>query len=207
MGAAMREIDWSRTPVGAIGQWPQSLRTAVSILLESKFGMMIAWGRDFTQFYNDPFRPILGETKHPALGRSSQQTFPEAWHIVGPLFEKVLQGEAVGFEDMLVPLDRNGYLEECYFHYSYGPIRDESGGVGGVHVVVNETTPRVLAERRLHTLRALASATSAATSEAEVWSAAQQTLASNGHDVAFAFQYRVDEKAGRARLVAASSSA
>jgi signal transduction histidine kinase len=206
MGAAMRDVEWANTPVGPPEKWPQSLRTAVSILLESKFGMMIAWGREFTQFYNDTFRPILGETKHPAFGRSSRETFPEAWHIVGPLFEQVMQGQAFGFEDMLVPLDRSGYLEECYFHYSYGPIRDESGGVGGVHVVVNETTSRVLAERRLHTLRELASATGAAKSEAEVWAAAQAVLARDAHDIPFAFQYRVDTGAARARLVATPSS-
>src|SRR5690348_11884179 len=106
MGALARETDWSRTAVGPVERWPQSLRTAVSMVLESKFPMLICWGPGFVQFYNDPFRPILGATKHPALGRSARDTYPEAWHIIGPLFDQVMQGNAVGFEDMLVPLDR-----------------------------------------------------------------------------------------------------
>ena len=121
MGALARSIDWSRTPVGPIETWPQSLRTAISILFESKFPMLVCWGPEFVQFYNDPFRPILGDSKHPAMGRSTQDTFAEAWHIIGPLFEQVMQGTAVGFDDMLVPLDRYGFLEECYFVYSVQP--------------------------------------------------------------------------------------
>src|SRR5687767_15137302 len=90
MGALMRSIDWSRTGVGPAGGWPQSLRTALSILLESRFPMYIAWGREFTQFYNDAYRPILGSTKHPAaMGRSTRETFAEIWHIIGPMFEGV----------------------------------------------------------------------------------------------------------------------
>ena len=115
MGALMRATRWDGTPVGSPDTWPVSLQTAISLLLGSKFPMLLCWGRDFTQFYNDAFRPILGTTKHPALGRSARETYAEAWHIVGPLVDRVLAGEAVGFEDMLVPLDRHGFLEECYF--------------------------------------------------------------------------------------------
>src|SRR5688500_19009119 len=90
MGALMRAFDWSQTAVGASGSWPQSLRTALSLLLESKFPMLLCWGEDFIQFYNDPFRPILGANKHPACGKSTRETFAEAWHIIGPLFEQVM---------------------------------------------------------------------------------------------------------------------
>src|SRR5436190_13462272 len=153
MRALARAVDWSRTLVGPVEQWPQSLRTTLSILFEARFPMLVCWGPDFIQFYNDPFRPILGATKHPALGESTRHTFAEAWHIIGPLFEQVRQGHAVAYQDMLVPLDRNGFLEECYFVYSYSPIRDESGGVGGLLVICSETTARIVAERRLGTLR------------------------------------------------------
>jgi signal transduction histidine kinase/ActR/RegA family two-component response regulator/PAS domain-containing protein len=207
MRGLMREVDWSRTPVGAPEGWPQSLRTVVALTLESKFGMMVAWGPELTVFYNDAFRPILGQSKHPALGRGTRETFEEAWHIVGPLFEAVLAGEAVAFEDMLVPLDRNGFLEECYFQYCYAPIRDESGRVGGIHVTVNETSSRVLAERRLSLLRDLGQRTAGASSEPDVWRAAAEVLASNPLDAPFAFQYRVEPGGERARLVAAPKSA
>ena len=143
MGAMIRAADWNATPVGAPESWPQSLRTAVSLVLESKFPMLLCWGPDFTQFYNDPFRPILGATKHPAIGKSTRDVFAEAWHIVGPLFARVMGGEAIGFEDMLVPLDRNGFLEDCYFTYSYSPIRAEDGEIAGVFVTCTETTHRI----------------------------------------------------------------
>ena len=207
MGALAREIDWSATPLGPVSAWPQSLRTAVSIVLESKFGMMIAWGPDHIQFYNDGFRPILGETKHPALGKSARETFPEAWHIVGPLFQQVLGGNAVGFEDMLVPLDRNGYLEECYFTYSYSPIRDESGGTGGLLCTVSETTARVVADRRLITLRDLGARSLHASGERAVWRTAVEVLAENPSDMPFVLTYALEPDGARARLVAPESSA
>jgi len=144
MGALMRALDWASTPLGPVGTWPQSLRTAVSMLLDSKFGMFIAWGPRYVQFYNDGYRPILGATKHPAIGGTTPETFAESWHIIGPMFEGVMRGVAVGAEDWMLPLDRYGYLEECYFTFGYSPIRDETGGVGGVLVTVTETTARVL---------------------------------------------------------------
>jgi signal transduction histidine kinase len=204
MGVLARAFDWGRTPVGPVEHWPQSLRTAVSILLESRFPMLLCWGPDFVQFYNDPFRPILGQSKHPALGRSTRETFAEAWHIIGPLFEQVMQGEAVGFEDMLVPLDRYGFLEECYFVYSYSPIRDESGGVGGILVTCTETSGRVLAERRLRALGELASQAARAQEEATAWSSAGQVLAANTADLPFSCLYALDEDDRTARLVSRS---
>jgi signal transduction histidine kinase len=193
MGALMRGIDWAATPVGAPETWPQSLRTAVSILLESRFPMYIAWGPTFVQFYNDGYRPVLGSTKHPdAMGSSAQATFAESWHIIGPMFDGVRQGNAVGADDWMLPLDRHGYLEECYFTYSYSPIRDESGGVGGVLVTVSETTGRVLGERRLRTLRDLGARAGAAHREEDAWAGAAHALEANPLDVPFALLYRLD---------------
>ncbi|SEN28722.1 Signal transduction histidine kinase [Stigmatella aurantiaca] len=205
MGALMRSIDWAQTPVGSQETWPQSLRTALSILLESRFPMYIAWGPQFVQFYNDGYRPILGSTKHPgAMGRSASSTFAESWHIIGPMFEGVRQGKAVGSEDWMLPLDRNGYLEECYFTFSYSPIRDESGGVGGVHVTVTETTGRVLGERRLRTLRDLAARAGPARREHDAWQEAARVLQGNALDVPFALLYRMTDADQRPELVAAA---
>ena len=130
------------TPLGPVETWPQSLRTAVSILLESRFPMYIAWGPEFVQFYNDGYRPILGSTKHPAaMGQSRQRDVRrELAHHRPDVRAGSCAGTAVGAEDWMLPLDRHGYLEECYFTFSYSPIRDESGGVGGVLVTVTETT-------------------------------------------------------------------
>ncbi|MFO0746265.1 MAG: ATP-binding protein [Myxococcota bacterium] len=181
--------------------WPQSLRTGVSIVLQSTFGMYIAWGADYTQIYNDAYRPILGSTKHPALGLSARATFGESWHIIGPMFARVMRGETIGADDWMLPLDRHGYLEECFFVFSYSPIRDESGGVGGVLVTVFESSARVLGERRLRTLRDLATGTADARSPAEVWAGAARALAANPADVPFALLYAMDGDAREARLV------
>lgn len=156
MGALMRAVDWSVTPLGPVADWPQSLRTAVSICLASRFPMLIWWGPDLVMLYNDAYRPILGAMKHPAaMGQRGAACWPEIWDIIGPMLTGVLtHGEATWSEDQLLLLDRNGYVEECYFTFSYSAIRDESGGVGGVFTAVTETTARVLSERRLRTLRA-----------------------------------------------------
>ncbi len=202
MGKLMRATDWSKTPVGPVSEWPQSLRTAVSILLESRFPMYIAWGSEYTQFYNDGYRPILGSTKHPAaLGWRASDTFAESWHIIGPMFDGVMAGEAVGSEDWMLPLDRHGYLEECYFTFSYSPIRAENGVVGGVHVTVTETTTRVLHERRLSTLRDLAAHAATVKSESHAWSGAIRALAPNDADIPFALAFAFGSEGAETSLV------
>ena len=128
MGALMRSTDWAQTAIGPVSGWPQSLRTAISIMLESRFAMVVAWGPGFRFFYNDRYRPVLGG-KHPAsLGKPGAEIFPEVWSAVGREFERVRRGEAFAIDDWLLPLDRNGYLENCWFTLSYSPIRDETGG-------------------------------------------------------------------------------
>jgi signal transduction histidine kinase/DNA-binding response OmpR family regulator len=201
-GDLIRSIDWSKTPVGIADDWPQSLRTAVSMLMESRFPMYIAWGTDYTQFYNDGYRPILGSKKHPAaMGQRASETFAESWHIIGPMFDGVMAGTAVGAEDWMLPLDRNGYLEECYFTFSYSPIRAENGLVAGVHVTVTETTARVLYERRLRTLRDLAASAAEAKEEAQGWAGATDALSQNVEDLPFALLYVLDAGGATASLV------
>ncbi len=150
MGEQIRAKDWSKTTLGDPENWPQSLRTMVAVMLDNPFGMYIAWGNEYIQLYNDAYRPILGSTKHPeALGISTRETFIEIWDIIGTMFDNVMKGEAVGFTDFMLPLDRNGYVEECYFDFSYSPIRKENSEVGGVLVTVIETTGKKTAEDAL----------------------------------------------------------
>ncbi|MDB4977614.1 MAG: Sensor protein [Myxococcaceae bacterium] len=197
MGALMRSTDWSTTPVGPPETWPQSLRTALSILLETGFPMYIAWGAEFTQFYNDGYRPILGSTKHPAaMGRSTRETFAEIWHIIGPMFEGVMEGRSFSLTDFLLPLDRHGFVEECYFVFSYSPVREESGNVGGVLVTVFETTERVLGARRLAILQELASQSQQALDATAACAIAGTVLASNFADAPFALIYTLDPPRG-----------
>ncbi len=205
MRALVRALDWSQTPLGPTAAWPQSLKTAASIALESSFPMYIAWGPRFIQIYNDAYRPILGSTKHPgALGSSSAETFAESWHIIAPMFEEVRRGRTVGSTDWMLPLDRHGYLEECYFIFSYSPIRDESGDVGGVLVTVTESTNRVLADRRLRALRDLAMVASEACTIEGVCTSAIEVLRGNRADLLFALIYLLDRDGTKATLAGAS---
>ena len=202
MGALMRSTNWADTVFGPVSDWPQSLRTAISIMLESRFAMVVAWGAEFRFFYNDRYRPILGTTKHPsALGAPGAEIFPEVWPVVGPEFERVRRGEAFAIDDWLLPLDRNGYLENCWFTLSYSPIRDETGGVGGVLAVVAETTGRVEGERRLATLRELARRAAEAETAEQACSNAADVFNANAIDAPFALIYLLDGDSGVARRV------
>jgi len=144
LAGLMRDLDWSRTGFGPVTSWPQSLQTALRICLTSRFPMVIWWGPDLLLLYNDAWRPVLGRSKHPAVARPGREVWPEIWHIIGPMLEGVLNtGQATWQDDQLLMLDRNGYLEEAYFTYSYSPISLEDGSVGGAFAAVSETTGRV----------------------------------------------------------------
>ncbi|HJT16681.1 MAG TPA: ATP-binding protein [Thermoanaerobaculia bacterium] len=197
-GALMRDVDWASTALGPVDTWPQSLRTALGILLDNSFGMAIAWGPDYTFFYNDAYRPILGSTKHPAaMGRPIAAIFPEIWHIIGPMFDDVMRGKTFGWDDWRLPLDRHGFTEECFFTFSYSPIRAESGGVGGVLVTVAEITARVLGERRMRILRDIAAQTAEAQSDDEACRVAALVLDQATWDVPFAHIYLFDDNVPR----------
>ena len=134
--------DWSQTSLGPLKSWPQSLKTALNILIQSKFPMVLWWGRDLIQFYNDAYMPSLGDDgKHPAaLGQKCEDCWPEAWQFISPLIQKVFNGESVFQENELVPIYRNGSIEDVYWTFSYNPVYDECDHVNGVFVVCNETT-------------------------------------------------------------------
>ena len=153
MGALIRAYDWSRTPLGAPEDWPQPLRTALRILLTTNHPIFLFWGPDLICFYNDGYRQSLGPEKHPAmLGGSGREWWDEIWHIIGPQIELVMAGQGATWnEDHLVPITRHGRREDVYWTYSCGPIDDEAApnSVGGVLVIVTETTKKVLTERRL----------------------------------------------------------
>ena len=151
MGEFTRSFDWSKTSVGEIDSWPQSLRSIVSIILSSKYPMFLWWGEGLIQFYNDGYRPSFGNTgKHPgALGQNGVDCWPEIWPVIYPLIQKVLTGESVWREDQLIPIYRNGQLEDVYWTFSYSPVRDDEGKINGVLVVCYESTEKVLAYARL----------------------------------------------------------
>ena len=191
LGALMRAFDWSTTPLGPPERWPQSLRSAVSILLPSKAQIVLFWGPDFITLYNDAYRPVFG-AKHPgALGRPASEAWSEIWESgLRELFEGVVTtGEAFWARDRLFILERHGYPEETYFDVSYDPVRDESGGVGGLFCIVSETSGRVIGERRLRTLRDLAARQAEARTPEEACQLSLESFADNPHDIPFALLY------------------
>jgi PAS domain S-box-containing protein len=152
MGELTRQYDWAGTIVGSPGEWPQSLKTTVSNLLRSKFPMFLWWGEDMIQFYNDAYRPSMGnEGKHPsALGAKGPETWPEIWPIISPLMRQVqTTGEATWMENQLVPIYRNGKIEDVYWTYSYSSVLDDDGNHNGILVTCMETTETVIAHKKI----------------------------------------------------------
>jgi PAS domain S-box-containing protein len=145
MGALTRAYDWSANPLGTPETWPQSLRTALRILLNTNHPMFIWWGPKLIQFYNDAYRQTMGPERHPsALGQGGRECWAEIWHVIGPQIEQVMSGGgATWHENQLVPVTRHGKLEQVYWTYGYSPI-DEDDGIGGVLVVCRDVTNEYL---------------------------------------------------------------
>ena len=157
MAELTRSFDWARTPVGPVEKWSDTLLTTVNLILASRHPMFLWWGPELVQFYNDGYRPSIREDKHPgALGQRGIECWPEIWPIIGPQIESVMRdGKSTWNINHLVPINRNGKLEEVYWTYSYSPVRDKDGSVRGTLVVCSETTDEVLSQRRLKTLLAV----------------------------------------------------
>ncbi len=202
----LRSLDWSSSPLGPLEQWPQSLRTSVSICLNSAFPILVWWGPELVMLYNDAYAPIISN-KHPqALGSPGQRVFPEVWDTIGPMLQAVmLRAQAVRADDLLLFLERNGYSEECYFTFSYSPILDESGGVGGVFTPVHETTEHVIGERRFRTLSMLSEVRADQAHDVErACRALISSLSKNLVDLPFLAIYLFEKGSGRARRCAAT---
>lgn len=146
MGELTRNYDWSKTSIGSPEQWPHTLQSTISLILNSNFPMFLWWGNDLIQFYNDAYRPSLGKDgKHPkALGQKGVECWPEIWPTIKPLIDKVLSGNgATWSEDQLIPIYRNGKLEDVYWTFGYSPVLDDTGSIGGVLVICTETTQKI----------------------------------------------------------------
>lgn len=201
MGRLMRSFDWSNTPFGLVEQWPQSLRSTLSICLNSRFPIAIYWGADCLLLYNDAWRPIVGD-KHPwSLGRPAREVWPEIWTDIGPEFAKVLAtGEGIFHSDELLAMHRFGYTEECFFDYTFNPIQGQGGVIDGILNIVSETTYRVLTDRRVRLLREVASRTGTAKTVEEVCALMLTALRSAPTDIPLALLYLVDPTGKQARF-------
>lgn len=205
MSALMRSFNWQSTPLGSPENWPNSLKSIIGMMLTSRYQMWMGWGQELTFFCNDAYSPTLG-VKHPwALGKAAKEVWAEIWNDIGPLIRHVLtKGEATYSEGMLLFLERSGFPEETYHTFSYSPLFDDNGSVAGMFCVVVEETDRVLNERRLGTLRELASTAAAATTENDLFAIVSRQLSDNRSDLPFTLTYLFDEERTSARLVATS---
>ena len=206
LGALIRAKDWSRTPLGPPENWPQSLKTTLGILLNSRYPMFVFWGPELIKIYNDAYRPITGH-KHPwALGRPAREVWPEIWSDIEPLVARALAGDPTYSDDLMLFMERSGFREEVYFTFSYSPVPDESGGVGGMFCACTETTARVLSERRLRTLRDLAVSPADARTVDITCVQSTEVLAASTADIPFAVIY-LRQPDGGVRLVASTGVA
>ena len=191
IGSLARDLDWSATPLGHPEKWPQSLKTIVRVMLASRFAMWMGWGPDLTFLYNDAYAGMTLGKKHPwAFGKRSREVWAEIWDDIGPRLQKVLDtGEATWDEALLLFLERSGYREETYHTFSYSPLHGEDGLIVGNLCVVSEETERVIGERRLTTLRSLASELSTTSTEQDVMDAIERSLRTNTKDLPFTLTY------------------
>ena len=196
MGALIRSMDWSRTSLGPLPGWPQSLRTSVSLCLSSTFPILVTWGPDDVQIYNDAYRPICGG-KHPAsMGEPFRICWATALPVVGDAFDRAHEGEGAYIRDQRMFLDRHGYLEEAFMTFSFSPIRDESGAVGGVFHPITETTAQVLNARRTRILRDLTATIGAARSIDDIGARMVAQYDSLALDLPFLLFYQCDGDGG-----------
>ncbi|MDF2493724.1 MAG: histidine kinase [Sphingomonas sp.] len=190
MARLMRAHDWSATTLGSPEGWPNALKVALRLLLTSRFEMWLGWGPDINFFYNDAYRPTLGN-KHPqSLGTPTRILWAEIWDDIKDRLATVYDtGEATWDRALLLVLERNGYPEETYHTFSYSPLIGDTGAVEGVFCAVSEDTDRVISERRLESLRELASGLAAAQGRAQVVQAVQTGLSHNASDLPFSLVY------------------
>ena len=210
MGALMRTIDWAGSALGPVESWSPTLRTMVSFLLANRFPLLLWWGPDYIQLYNDAYRPILG-AKHPrALGQPVRDCWWEIYDVIGPLIDTPFNGgPATWMEDIVLEVKRHGFVEETHFTIAYSPVPDATAerGIGGVLATVHETTEQVIGERRVLALRDLGTRSIAEARTAEQsCAAAAEILAQHSKDIPFALLYLLDPDGTHVRLAGAAGA-
>ena len=202
MARLIREKDWSQTALGPLESWPQSLRIAVNLMLNSRQPMWVGWGREMSFLYNDAYISILGLAKHPnALARPASEVWEEIWDFCGPLTQKVFKkGEATFVDDVRLFMNRGDLLEENFYSFSYNPIFDESGKISGLFCPNTDTTSKILNARRLGTLSELTAKSLVERSTDAACASSFATIAKNPDDIPFALLYLLDADGKQAIL-------
>lgn len=205
MAALIQAFNWGATAIGAPETWSPALRMMVPLLLANRFPLLLWWGPDYIQIYNDPYRPIPGD-KHPkSLGQPARECWPEIWHIIGPLIDTPFHGgPATWSEDLELVINRAGFFEETHFTVAYSAVPDETAprGIGGVLATVHEITEEIVGQRRVMALRDLSSAVEVKNA-AEACAIAAASLANYAKDIPFALLYLTGADGREATLAAA----
>src|SRR3712207_2770977 len=199
----MASVDWAATPLGPVEHWPASLCYAVRTVLASRFPMVLTWGPEYRQLYNDAYAPLIG-AKHPAIGEDIRVTLAEGWDALGPPVDRAMATrEASWLPELPLLLERAGFREETYFTVSHAPAFDDQGGVGGMHAVCTEVTAQVIGRRRQRLLHELASTGGLLEDQRELVQRMCATLAGDPLDVPVAAVYLSPVEGGPLRRVAA----
>ena len=205
MGELIRAFDWKKTTLGSPENWPQSLKTCVRIMLTSRQPIWIGWGKDLIKLYNDPYKDIVGGMHPWALGQPASVVWKNIWEDIEPLLKTVMEkDEGTYVESQLLIMDRNGYLEETYYTFSYTPIPGDTGGTAGMICANTDDTVRIIGERQLRTLRDLGKSLAKMQTVTEVYQSALKVLENNQKDFPFAVLYKIDNDGRTAQAIAYS---
>ena len=203
MGELIRSFHRAKTPLGPIESWPPTLRTMVGLLLANRFPLLLWWGPEYIQIYNDAYRPILG-TKHPSsMGQPSHECWGEIWHVLQPLIDSPYHGgPATWKDDMELEINRHGFIEESHFTIAYSPVPDDDGPGGSATILatVHEITAQVIQARRVAALRDAGARSAEAKTAEEACAIAAEAFGRHDLDVPFALLYFVDGDGRTARL-------
>ena len=208
MGARLRAFDWARSPLGPVASWPQSLKTCLRIILTSQQPMFVWWGEQLINLYNDAYKAIVGG-KHPeALGQPASVVWREIWDQVGPRAASAMRNNTGTYDEaLLLIMERHGYQEETYYTFSYSPVPNDEGGIGGIICANTDDTQRIIGERQLSLLRDLAAQTANARTSPEACARSAAALATNPTDLPFAVLYLASPDREQLTLALASGIA
>ena len=185
MGELILSMDWSKNSLGPIEKWPQSLKTAVSLCLSSTFPINIVWGPEHIQIYNDAYRPICGSLHPASMGSKFKECWASALPVVGSAFDSAFNGKGTYIPNQRMFLERYGYLEESFMTFSFSPIRDESGNVGGIFHPISESTEKMLSSRRTQVIKDLGSQLAKAKSLSELYQFTRELSSTLEYDLPF----------------------
>lgn len=192
----IREFNWEDTILGPVSSWPNSLITAIHIMLGSHYPMAIWWGKDMIMFNNDAYMAFMGNRQPASLGQPARLMWADIWHVVGPMFDKILEtGEAWFADKLLLYFHRKGFKEAAYFTFSCSPVIKEDGSVGGIFCTSSEETRQVLSERRLDTLRRIGAISVEEGNVSKVRAELVEILEGSEKDIPFALVYECTDNA------------